>query len=1382
MVWLFLLISLNVIFNAIQQMTKSRLYYILIVLIHILISNHTYAETESSTDLPCRYVTTLSVGSASDENRSLFFDHQGLLWVGTNSGLKSFDGYEVRVFKSTAASPSLLPNNTVVSIGEDGNGDMWIGTRNGLVRMNMRTGETHTYSNVPGVSRITYALFTASNGTVWVGNDHGLSRYVPETDSFINYRGDASKVIMPNGEVRKMDWYSVKSIVEDDKGNLFVGTWDSGLLRFSPEDETFVAYPQLNVRNSAYSLFIDSKQRLWVGTWGYGLIRIDNPLDVDNLKMYTYNQGKGSFDTFYTIIEDPITHTIWASSREGVIITDIDADIDDVRMYTTCDNGGQQLRFCNNMVTDRNGNIWIETLNDGIVHINTKPSNFDAWNFSEHGYNLPVNSVCSVFADSTDEVWITMKPYGVVCIDNADGKAQFNRDIKEFASLPDDFMHTSITSICRNANGELWFANNSYGIAVYRKGQLVRQLTTQNSPFIVDNYVNSLMSDRNGNMWIGQGGALSVALTDGGGLRIKLEEDGIDFSACDVRGLMEDSRGYVWVATEDKGIIRIKNGSADELANALCHHYCPQKGNYVVNDATSCFEDSRGRIWAISNSGGLFLLDALKDCFVSVNDRYNIPSDRIFTINEDSFGSIWLSVDNGLIRFRPDDEAPCTIYGKDDGLDNMLFFPNASCQFGNTLLFACQTGFFFFDAAQLNKPKDIHAERLIVTDLLIDDVRYEHLDSATRLDISELMPSYTTKVTIPASVDKFTFVFALLSYNSISQISYSYQLEGYDTDWQNVGHRYNSATFQNIPVGHYTLRLRATDASGITTETIQPITIIVLPPWYASGWARICYVILGLFMLIVVVKWYRNRLIVRSRLHLNEILINITHELLTPLAVISASVDVIRDKAPEFGHTYALIHNNIIRLTRLLRQILEMSKSQAGQLKLLVSRGNLSNFVADTCQNISTLVNRNSCSLQLDIAPGIDAWFDSDKIDKILYNLLSNAQKYNRSGGVVTVSLSTTNDNRDAVLSIADQGVGIAPERMKRLYSRFFDGDYRRINQTGTGIGLALTYELVNLHHGTIYCESKVDVGTKFTVVFPIGSEAYAEDEIDTEEKISVVDVPSVVSAKAEKSIEVSTSDEEQYHILIVEDNEELLDVMVQLLSRRYRVFTAHNGKQALNVIKREELDLIISDVMMPVMDGYELTRTIKNDPDYCQLPIVLLTAKVRASDRKEGLEFGADEYLTKPFSLDELQLRIDNIIANRERIKQRFMASLKNAADEPADEHISNPDDVFLQKAIDCVERNIENSNYDRDAFSADMCVSSSTLYNKLRALTGNSITGFITSVRLKRACAIAKQNPQISIAELSDKVGFATPKYFSKCFKKEYGMLLREWLEQEN
>lgn len=1359
-------------------MCECKLY---ILIIFLLFSNHIYSEVDSRTDLPCRYVGTLSMGSASDENRSLFFDHKGLLWVGTNSGLKSFDGYEVRVFKSTAASPSLLPNNTVISICEDDNGNMWIGTRNGLVRMDMRTGETRTYSNIRGVSRITYALFTSRDGTVWIGNDHGLSRYVPESDSFVNYRDSESKVIMPNGEVSEMDWYSVKSIVEDQQGNLYIGTWDSGLLRFSPKDETFVAYPKLNERNSAYSLFIDSKQRLWVGTWGYGLVRIDNPLEVDSLKMHTYNQGKGSFDTFYTVIEDPVTRTIWASTREGVAITDVDGDIDNIRMYTTCDNGGQQLRFCNNMATDGNGNIWIETLNDGIVHINTKHSLFGSWNLSSHGYNLPVNSVCSVFADSC-EVWMTMKPYGIVCVDRHSGKVHFNRDIQEFSSMPDDFMHTSITSIRKNENGEIWMANNSYGIAAYSKGKRVRHLTSVNTPFIADNYVNALMSDSKGVMWIGQGGALSVAYPDGNGMRLKLTEGDADFSACDVRSFMEDSRGYVWVATEDKGIIRITNGSANELTSPICHQYCPQNGNYVVNDATSCYEDSHKRIWAMSNSGGLFLLDEESDCFVSVNDRYNIPSDRIFTINEDSYGSIWLSVDNALIRFRPDDESHCTIYGEDDGLTDMLFFPNASFQCHDTLLFACQTGFLYFDAAQLNKPKERRAERLIVTDLLLDDVRYEQLDSSARLGISELMPSYTGKVTIPASVDKFTFVFALLSYNSISQITYSYKLEGYDADWQSVAHRYNSATFQNIPAGSYTLRLRATDASGITTEIPQGITIVVLPPWYASDWARLGYVIIVVFMLIAFVKWYRHRVLVRSRLHLNEILINITHELLTPLAVISASVDVVRDKTPDFSHTYALIQNNITRLTRLLRQILEMSKSQAGQLRLLVSSGNLSKFVADTCQNISVLVNRNNCTLNMNIAPDIEAWFDPDKIDKILYNLLSNAQKYNRPGGAVTVTLTTTDDNKDAILTIADQGVGIAPDRLKRLYTRFFDGDYRRVNQTGTGIGLALTYELVELHRGTIYCESKVDVGTTFSVVIPINRDAYAESEIDSETKVSVVDMPSVANEQNARPDAAPMPDDEQYHILIVEDNDELLEIMVQLLSKRYHVFTAHNGKQALNTIKREELDLIISDVMMPVMNGYELTRTVKNDPDYCQLPIVLLTAKVRASDRREGFEIGADEYLTKPFSLAELQLRIDNIIANRERIKQRFAASLRSAATESADEHISNPDEVFLQKAIECVERNIENCDYDRDAFSLDMCVSSSTLYNKLRALTGNSITGFITSVRLKRACAIAKQNPQISIAELSEKVGFATPKYFSKCFKKEYGMLLREWLEQEN
>ena len=1301
------------------------------------------------------------------------------MWVGTNSGLKSFDGYDFKELKSTATSPNLLPNNTVLAICEDHDEHLWIGTRNGLVKLNLLNGQMQTYQAGQGISRIIYTIFTSHDGRVWVGSDAGLSVYDTENDTFVNFRGGQSVVVLPNGKRTEMGWYSVKSIVEDYDGNLYIGTWDSGLLRFSPSENLFYSYPKLNERNSAYSLLLDSKQRLWVGTWGFGFLRIDNPLEVNDLHINSYNRGEGSFDTFYSIIEDPITQTIWAATREGIVITSMDGDLTNAKIYSTYNDGIQQLRFCNNILTDKHGNVWIETLNDGIVHFNTQTSPFSSWRFADNGYSLPVNSVCSVFFDDNDEVWLSMKPYGIVRIDKATGMAQFNYDIPGFEQMDHEFMGTSITSIRRHSNGEIWMANNSYGIAAYRQGKPVRHITVENSAFLTDNYVNTLMLSRDGAMWVGQGKGLVVALSDNSGVELKLTENGRDFSSCDVRGLSEDSKGNIWVATEDKGIIRIIGNSSVGLSKVICHRYCPANNNYVVNDATTCLEDSKHRLWAISNSGGLFLLDEKNDIFVSVNERYNIPGDRIFSIVEDQEGSLWLAADNALIRFRPDDDKPCTIFGEDDGLSNMLFFPNASCKYNNTLFFACQTGFSYFDASQIKKDKtDYPKHNLILTDILLDGVRFAQIDSAMRHSVSDLMPTYTTNITIPSSVNKFSLVFALLSYSNLTQTSYSYMLEDYDANWKQVAHGDNMATFENIPSGSYTFRLRATDAYGNVTYIANSVSVTILPPWYASHWAIVIYIVLLILMVFAYVKWYQHYMQTRNRLQMATVLTNITHELLTPMAVISATIDELRSTTPEQSSRYQLIQHNITRLTRLLRQILEVRKSQAGQLRLLVSKGNLSDFVENTCKNISPIISRKDCSLRLNIEPNIEAWFDSDKMDKILYNLLSNAQKYNKQGGVVTVILQRSPSDVDSVqLTISDEGVGISPQRMKHLYSPFFDGDYRRTNQTGTGIGLSLTHELVLLHHGTISCKSKVNEGTTFTITLPTNNDAYYADEIDNDNFVAI-DEQYIDYLRNEPVQEADTTADEQYHLLLVEDNDELLEIMERMLSPHYHVLTARNGKQALGIIEKEELDIVVSDVMMPIMDGNELTRIVKNNPDYCQLPIVLLTAKVRDEDRAEGLSAGADDYLTKPFDLNELKIRIDNIIANRERVKQRFSQATVSSIVSQLDEHISSPGEVFLQKAIACVERNISNSDYDRETFASDMCVSSSTLYNKLRALTGNSITGFITSVRLKNACIIARQNPHMGIAELSEKVGFSTPKYFSKCFKKEYGMLLREYL----
>ena len=386
------------------------------------------------------------------------------------------------------------------------------------------------------------------------------------------------------------------------------------------------------------------------------------------------------------------------------------------------------------------------------------------------------------------------------------------------------------------------------------------------------------------------------------------------------------------------------------------------------------------------------------------------------------------------------------------------------------------------------------------------------------------------------------------------------------------------------------------------------------------------------------VKWYKEHIKTKNRLQMAVVFTNITHELLTPLTVISAAIDQLRLKAPDHEWQYMLMQNNISRLTRLLRQILEVRKSQAGQLRLKVSCRNLAEFVEAACDNIRPMAEARGQKIVFTIGEGTRAnvWFDPDKMDKIMYNLLSNAVKYNRDDGRIDVGMTFANNV--ATITVADQGIGISQEKMRNLYSRFLDGDYRRMNTMGTGIGLSLTRDLVVLHHGNIDCKSKVDEGTTFTISIPIGKDTYTEKEIDSlaETSLHADDIDDT----SDTSVYPSDVPDGDYSILIVEDNEDLLGLMSQLIGQHYKVYTAKNGVQALNIIHKESLDLVVSDVMMPKMDGIELTRLIKQSVDYAQLPVLLLTAKTMDKDRDKAYETGADEYMTKPFKLHDLLLR----------------------------------------------------------------------------------------------------------------------------------------------
>lgn len=548
--------------------------------------------------------------------------------------------------------------------------------------------------------------------------------------------------------------------------------------------------------------------------------------------------------------------------------------------------------------------------------------------------------------------------------------------------------------------------------------------------------------------------------------------------------------------------------------------------------------------------------------------------------------------------------------------------------------------------------------------------------------------------------------------------------------------------------------------------------------------AIICF----LSIAIPVGRWlYLRSLRIRNRLQMSYIFTNITHELLTPLTVLAASVDHLKSSLPEGAPDYAMMDFNIQRMVRLLQQILETSKSQEGNLKLLVSRVDVMKYIQETAHCLEPLMQQKNIEFTIHCNPvSMLGWIDTDKVDKIIFNLLSNAAKYTGTDGKVIIDVSTNRTYDHITIRVSDNGSGIPKDKMKYLYTRFYDGDYRRNRTIGTGLGLSLTRDLVFLHKGNIQCNSIVGQGTTFLVELPISKKAFGFTQIDENQIVEVkspssdiIDLPQTPQIVPTDITLPETDDEEAYKVLIVEDNDELMMLMQQLLRPHYHVMTASNGLEALDIARQQEIDIIISDVMMPQMDGYELTRRIKQDEQTSHLPVILLTAKVQSEDQQEALKAGADDYIAKPFRVGDLILHIDNIVENRQRVR-RTVQSTVNTGTEDDNTKPASLDEEFLRKATNCVNEHIDDSDYDREAFAADMGASASTLYNKLRALTGMNVTAFIRDIRLKTACRLAKENPDLRVSDIAYRVGFKDPKYFATTFKKEMGFQPKEYFDR--
>ena len=1327
----------------------------------------------------------------TNEVQKVYQDRDGFIWFATRNGLCQYNGYETTLYKSNLYSPDLLTTNSITCLVDDNNNNLWIGTSEGLNVMDKRTGEIKKYK-APSISNnVVSALCVTRDNTLWVGTDNGLCRYVPEKDTFV-VCGDE----FGDGRLR---YVTIKSLLEDSDGDLWIGTWAQGLFRYSPSTDKVVVYPKINEQYSSHVIYEDSNKDIWVGSWGYGLFKLRNPKDMENVSYQSFLHENGddsslSDNIVYDIAEDINTHTLWVGTRSGLSIL----RLDESSSFINYKSGKSDYRIpsdeVNSIMRDSQKNMWIGAIGGGVLMADTRQPAFALHTLNFGDEDIPVTSVRTLFADSDQNLWIGVGTYGLARREYVTGELKMYSHIPEFSGVKD--LPSLFAVVQRKKSGDIWFGMYNGGIYVYRKGEKVKHLTTKNSAFLTSDCVSALYEDYEGNCWIGTRGGIGVRLSDGTDYRFETMNfnDSLSAGWIYVRDIVQDMDNSVWLATSNFGVIHI-TGDVRQPSTLKYENYSFHNRKLITNTVLCMHIDRFGRLWAGTEGGGLYLYNRSTGQFEEKTRTYSIPGDVIVSIEEDKSGNLWLGTVSGLVKLyvvAVGNDFSTRIYTSADGLQDN-FIVNSSCSRDGELFFRGHKGYNSFFPDKMEIPSQ--ETNFLITDIKIFNHSFKNLPVELQQKISPVMPTYTSKIELPYKYNNFSIEFAALTYKNPELNRYAYRLQNFDRDWQYTDADRRFAYYNNLPSGTYTFQLKATNENGEWSGYVREFTVVVLPPFWATWWAYLLYMVLVLVIGVLIYRTIKKRILLQNALRLREMekakaeelnhaklqfFTNITHELLTPLTIISATVDELKTQAPSHNDLYTVMNSNIQRLIRLLQQILEFRKAETGNLKLRVSPGDLAAFVRTGTESFKPLVKKRKIHFSLLCDPeSIVGYFDIDKLDKIMYNLLSNAAKYNKEDGFIQVTLSYDEEDREFVLlRVKDNGKGISREKQATLFKRFYEGDYRKFNTIGTGIGLSLTKDLVTLHGGTISVESEVDHGTEFIVRIPIERSYYDEEQIDDEvislrqTAIDYEDTPEDVIAEVQELATKANS------ILLVEDNEELLNLMTKLLGREYNVFTAENGKEGIIVLENEDVDLIVSDIMMPEMDGIEFCKYVKGHLEISHIPVILLTAKNKEEDRAEAYEIGADAFISKPFNLTVLHARIRNLLKYKARMAHDFKNQI---VFEVKDLNYTSLDEDFIQRAINCVNNHLEDPNFDQAQFADEMLTSKSTLYKKLKSLAGLNTSSFIRNVRLKAACRIMEEKGiNIRVSELAYAVGFNDPKYFSSCFKKEFGMLPSEYIER--
>jgi ligand-binding sensor domain-containing protein/signal transduction histidine kinase/DNA-binding response OmpR family regulator len=1323
-------------------------------------------------------------GLSQVTSKCLLEDEQGYIWIGTQDGLNRFDGYSFKIFRNDPEKTGSLSSSYINCMIQLTNGQIIIGTTAGINRYYAQKESFDVYQNQPektnslSHNNVT-ALLEDSKGRIWAGTENGLNLIDLETWTFERYRNN------PNSS-NSLSNNFIKSLMEDKAGNIWVGT-KNGLNLLNEESQSFLSFhpdsskPSSLSDNEITKIFQDRDGQIWVGTTN-GLNRLDSNGSFRRYVHDSSDLSSISDDHILSIFQDTSDNLWIGTSNGGLNLYNYSASTFVRYQHNADDPSSISNNTIWSMIEDRTGNLWIGVSNSGINFHDPRTQNFEHIKYQPNSnVSLLDNAVRSILLDDEEQLWVGSFT-GLTVINRRNNRT---RHYQHNADDPNSLNANYVISLFQDHQNRIWIGT-SKGLNIYdpQHDQFIRYQGNQEIP-IKNLIVETIMEDYTKGLWIGtyKNGMYQIDLEKGFIKKHIIKEDSDD-NQPKITTLFQDSKQRIWAGTDAGLYLLNPQKESFEKVNHKSKGQGAISNVYIMNIS----EDLKGNIW-IGTTGGFNLLDSDTDIFKSYHTKNGLSNDVIYGVLVDAKGFIWLSTNKGINRFDPETEV-FTIYDQDDGLQ--------SNEFNSRAYHKDKNGFLYFggvNGLSVFHPDSVSDNTVLPPVVLTDFLLFNKPVNISDTSVLTISLNHLDEIILDYDQSMFAFEFSALNYKQPEKNKFAYKLHPFNKDWIYTNFKDRKAVFTSVPPGNYTFQVKASNDDGYWNEKGRSIQIRILPPWWLTWWAITLYMLISILTigLIVYFQWRRVQLKNRLKLEQKEaeqfkildqlktqFFSNITHEFRTPLTLIIGPSEQIL-KQPKLDESFTrtqieMVLRNSRKFLHLINQLLDLSKLESKQMSLDLYQGDFSEFVKKIVEQFDNAAKQKKIRLDFSSKLSVnDYLFDRDKMDKILFNLLSNALKFTPEGGLIQVRLQvkegTDLSTNPIVITIEDSGIGIPEDQLPKIFDRFYQVDSTsKRKQEGTGIGLALTKELVKVHDGTIEVESNIEKGTTFTITLPLeiasdGSKDKVKENPSQDqftfsspvihEKIIASDITNDIDPESERPI-----------VLIIEDNDDLRNFIDSIMREAYQTITAKDGIEGIEYALKFIPDLIISDVMMPGKDGFEVTHTLKSNPLSSHIPIILLTAKSTLKSRVKGLQEGANAYLTKPFNVEELILVATQQIETRKLMQAKFANNNDQIENETT---YKKTDQELINRLHAFIEIHLSNEELTVDELVKEVGMSHSQLYRKIKALTDLSIASFIRNYRLIRALELLKAGEH-NVTEVATMTGFGDRRYFHKVFVDKF------------